>query len=101
MFFVDTWFLKQDIRKWLKTKICRFYGKFENEKKKDNIFFTFWSKVSKAQISYFPRPWFEFSFDLKEMGWISPAEVKKSTLLKSLAPIWKEYSKTNLFAQIS
>ena len=38
--FIDIWFVKQDIKKWLKTKICSLYGEFENEKKKkDKIFF--------------------------------------------------------------
>ena len=32
---IDIWFVKQDIKKCLKTKICSFYGEFENEQKKD------------------------------------------------------------------
>ena len=27
-------FVKQDIQKWLKTKICSLYGEFENKHKK-------------------------------------------------------------------
>ena len=34
--FIDIWFVKQDIQKWLKTV---FYGEFENEKKKGQNFF--------------------------------------------------------------
>ena len=29
--FIGIWFVKQDIQKWLKTKLCSFYGEFENE----------------------------------------------------------------------
>ena len=33
--FIDIWFVKQDIQKWLKNKDMQFfYGEFENEKKK-------------------------------------------------------------------
>ena len=32
---IDIWFVKEDIQKWLKTKIYSFYGEFENEQKKD------------------------------------------------------------------
>ena len=35
----DIWFVKQDIQKWLITKICSFDGEFENEKKKGQNFF--------------------------------------------------------------
>ena len=41
--FIDIWFVKQDIQKWLKTKICSFYGEFENEKKKGQKKLFFWS----------------------------------------------------------
>ena len=37
--FIDILFVKEDIQKWLKTKICSFYEEFENEKKKGQIFF--------------------------------------------------------------
>ena len=30
---------EQEIQKWLKTKICSFYGEFENEKKKGRKIF--------------------------------------------------------------
>ena len=33
--FIDIWFVKQDIQKWLKKqRYAVFYGEFENEKKK-------------------------------------------------------------------
>ena len=32
--FIDIWFVKQDIQKWLNTKMCIFYREFENEQKK-------------------------------------------------------------------
>ena len=32
--FIDIWFVKQDIQKWLKNKDTVFYEEFENEKKK-------------------------------------------------------------------
>ena len=38
-FFINIWFVNQDAQKWLKTKICIFYGEFENGKKKRTIFF--------------------------------------------------------------
>ena len=37
--FIDILFVKQDIQKWLKTKICSFYGKFEKKEKKGQKFF--------------------------------------------------------------
>ena len=53
--FIDIWFVKQDIQKWLKTKICSFFGECGNERKKDKIFLTFLSMDSNPQIfSNFP-----------------------------------------------
>ena len=37
--FIDILFVKQDIKKWFNTKICSFYGGFENEQKRDKHFF--------------------------------------------------------------
>ena len=38
--FIDIWFVKQDIQKWLKKRHVIFYGEFENEKKKDQTILT-------------------------------------------------------------
>jgi hypothetical protein len=54
-FFIDIWFEKQDIQKWLKTKICSFYGEFGNEQKKDKKNFDLPEQGYEPQIfSNFP-----------------------------------------------
>ena len=53
--FINIWFVKQDIQKWLKTKICSFYGEFENEQKKDKKKFDLLEQGFEPQIfSNFP-----------------------------------------------
>ena len=53
--FIDIWFVKKDIQIWLKTKTCSFYGEFENEKKKGQIFFDLPKRGFESQIfSNFP-----------------------------------------------
>ena len=57
--FIDIWFVKQDIQKWLKKRYAVFYGKFENEKKKKKKI-DLPEREFKPQIfSNFPRTWFE------------------------------------------
>ena len=48
--FIDYWFVKQGIQKWLKTKIFSFYGEFENEQKKDKTIFDLPEQGFKPQI---------------------------------------------------
>ena len=54
--FIDIWFVKQDIRKWLKTKIwIFFYGESENEQEKDKKNFDLPERGFEPQIfSNFP-----------------------------------------------
>ena len=50
--FIDIWFVKQNIEKWLKKqRYAVFYGEFENEQKKDKSFLTFRSRVSNHRFS--------------------------------------------------
>ena len=58
-FFIDIWFVKQDIPKWLKTKISVFYGEFENEQKKEK-------KIDLPERGMKPR----FSVIFPPMVWI-------------------------------
>ena len=46
--FIDIWFVKQDIQKWLKTKICSFLWRIW---KWTNHFLTFWSRDSNPRFS--------------------------------------------------
>ena len=59
--FIDIWFVKQDIQKWLKTKICSFYGVFENEQKKVQKFLTSGAGIWTPVIF----PLFEFSREVR------------------------------------
>ena len=51
--FIDIWFGKQDIQKWLNTKICCFYGEFEIEQKKEKKQLTFFRFL----VSFPPMIW--------------------------------------------
>ena len=52
--FIDIWFVKQDIQKWLRYAV--YYGEFKNKQKKDNFFLTFQSGDSNSRFSVFFPP---------------------------------------------
>ena len=49
--FIDTWFVKQDIQKWLKIKICRFLWRIWKWKQKRTKNFTFLSRDLNRRFS--------------------------------------------------
>ena len=59
--FIDILFVKQDIKKWLNTKICSFLWRIWKWKEKRTKFF--WPSragIWTPDFQYFSRPWFEF-----------------------------------------
>jgi hypothetical protein len=72
--------VKQDIRKWLKTKICSFYEEFEKKKKKDKNILTFRSGDLNPRFSVISCPRFEFSWKVRETRSNLDKEVKISQL---------------------
>jgi hypothetical protein len=72
--FIDIWFVQQDVQKWLKTKICSFLWRIENEKKKGQNLFDLLERGFEPQIfSNFP------AHDLNFLGkWGARDQIKTS-----------------------
>ena len=49
--FIDVWFVKQDIKKWLNTNICSFFMENLKIKQMTDFFFTFRSGNSNSRFS--------------------------------------------------
>ena len=58
--FIDIWFVKQDIQKWLKTKVCSFLWRiWKWKEKKDKFSLTFWSRDLNPRflVIFLPMIW--------------------------------------------
>ena len=87
--FIDIWFMKQDIQKWLKTKICSFYEEFENEqKKKDENFLIFQSGDLDPRFSEIFRSMIWSFLWFEEPKIKSKQASKRDRTLKNNNPSW-------------
>ena len=88
--FINIWFVKQGIPKWLKTKICSFLlENLKMKRKKDKTILTFQIGDLNPRFSVIFRSWFEFSCDVR-----SP-RLNQNKLLKEIEHYFKKISKMN------
>ena len=61
LIFINIWFVKQDIQKWLKTKICNFLWRiWKWKEKRRNFFWPSGAGIWTPDFQEFSRPWLEF-----------------------------------------
>ena len=64
--FIDIWFVKQDIQKWLKTKMCIFLWRiWKRTEKRQPFFWPSGAGIRTPDFQKFSRPWFEFSWKMR------------------------------------
>ena len=66
--FIDIWFIKVGIQKWLKTKLCSFFMEnLKMKRKNDKKFWPSGAGIWTPDFQSFSRPWFEFSWEVRRM----------------------------------
>ena len=90
--YINIWFLKQNIQKWLKPKICIFYGEFENVKKKGQKILTFPSGDLNPRFSVtFPQMIWIF-MESEEPEIKSKQASKRDWTLSVITSFYSEYT---------